>query len=617
MARTATAEAVPVEAAVARAIGLAQAGDLAKAEELCRELLARHPHSAAALHAFGVVAYMRKDYADAIDRFAQATSIEGANPQYLSNLGEAQRRAGRPEEALATFEKALLNRPEFLKAHLGVANALRDLGRYAEAVARYRLALAVDPTFAEAYHYLAAEFMRQGRNADAIPLLRKALALRGSYKDAEILLANALEAENETEEALAIYRAILERDPNNTAVLNNVGNMLKALGRMDEAVAHYQKALAVEPNHVQAYYNLSRAQVATPDAAEVERMERLVEEPGLTAEQRVNVHFALGKIYDDAGDYAKAFRHFRLGNEIDRPEQTFDLAAHGALIDRLIATFTADFIASREGFGSESDLPIFVVGMPRSGTTLVEQTLASHPAVHGAGELSHLGRIVLSLPAALDRLGDYPECVAHLDAVTACRLAEEYLTELRHLGQGKRRVVDKMPGNFLHLGVIALLLPRARVIHCRRDPLDTCLSCYSQRFTGGMPFTKDLAVLGRYFRDYERLMAHWRRVLPLSLLDVRYEDMVADHESMSRIIVDFSGLEWNDACLAFHTTERQVKTASSWQVRQPIYTHSVERWRRYEAFLGPLQEALGIEVAAPAGEAKGKGKNKRKGKAAP
>ena len=563
-----------------------------EAGEILSRIVEQERMNAMALHGLGVVAYTAKDYETAIRHLTLAVQIDGKNPHFGNNLGEALRRANRLEEALAAFEKVLLVKPDFLKAHLGAGNALRDLGRVQEASARYRLALAIDASFAEAYNYLGALFAAQERVDDAIPLLRKAVALRPEYPEAQLGLANALEHKGLPEEALAIYRQMLERDPKNTSVHNNAGNILKSLGRIDEAVTHYRHALDADPTHASAFYNLSRAKVGA-EGDDLARMEALLEDPKLTAEQRVPLLFGLAKIHDDLGNYEKAFHYIEEGNTSDTRGEPFNADRHSAAMNRLIAVFSKAFFANRKGMGSETEVPVFILGMPRSGTTLVEQTLASHPEVFGAGELDHMGRIIASMPDAVDKFTPYPEFATMVDAVTACRLGEDYLSRLRLVADDARRVTDKMPANFLNLGFIALLLPRAKIIHCRRDAMDTCLSCYSQHFTSVMPFSRSQASLGRYYRDYERLMAHWREVLPLPVYDVQYEDMVADHAKISRELVDFCGLEWDDACIDFHKTDRKVKTASSWQVRQPIYTTSLARWRNYEPFLGPLKEALG------------------------
>lgn len=612
---------VSIETSLAKAMQSIGAGRYQEAEALCRDIVAKQPNNAAALHALGLTHYMVRRYDQAIEHMTKAVQFDGTNAQYYCNLGESLRRAQRPDEAIETFEKALALKPEYLHAHLGMANALRDLGRRPEAMARYRLALALNPRFAEAYNYLGAMFLEQDRKTDAIAVLRKAVAIKPAYMEARLTLAHALDADGQLDEAKQVYEQLIAAQPNNTAAHNNLANLLKSQGRIDEAIAHYERALEINPSNVQAYYNLSRAKTAKSDDKEIARLESMLERPKLTDPERMNVHFALGKIYDDLGRFEAAFGHFEKANDLDSRSAPFDPRAHKALVDRLIVIFTKALFARRQGFGSESALPVFIVGMPRSGTTLIEQVLASHPRVFGAGELDQISHLVNAISAEISGAPPYPESAAELDALTACRLGESYVNYIRRLsGGGFARVTDKMPANFTHLGFIALLLPGARVIHATRDPLDTCLSCYFQHFTAPMPFANKLASLGRYYRGYERLMAHWRQVLPLPMLEVPYEEMVDDHEAMCRKIVEFCGLEWDPVCLQFHKTERTVKTASTWQVRQPLYSTSVARWRHYEAFLAPLKEALGesypgasggATAPPPAPGAAGKGKKKK------
>ena len=311
-------------------------------------------------------------------------------------------------------------------------------------------------------------------------------------------------------------------------------------------------------------------------------------------------HGVVAAAYDDAGDYDVAFGHYKAGNDLKKAASLYQADATSTYVDRVIATFGTEFFARMDRAGSQPELPVFIVGMPRSGTTLVEQILASHPQVHGAGELDYMRQITQALPERLapDSVGGqqtFPECAAKIDTALAERIAEEHLQHLREHSASALRITDKTPSNFLRLGLIALLFPKARIIHCQRDPLDTCLSCYFLRFGQGQAFAYDLDDLGRYYRDYARLMEHWRRVLPSPLLEVPYEALVADQEGWSRRLIAFLGLDWDDRCLAFYRSERQVKTASVWQVRQPVYASSIGRWRRYAKHLGPLFAALGIE----------------------
>lgn len=603
-----------IETELVQAMQHIGAGRLGEAETACTEILEKQPNNAAALHALGLTHYMARRYKDAIEHMTKAVQFDATNPQFFCNLGESLRRAQQADASVEVFEKALSLKPEYLHAHLGIANALRDLGRRPEAMARYRLALALDPCFAEAYHYLGAMYLEQDRKTDAIAVLRKAVALKPNYLEARITLANALDNEGLLEEAKDVYRGIISDEPKSGAAHNNLANILKSQGDIDEVITHYEQALELNPRNVQAYYNLSRAKTAESDDAEIERMETMLGRQDLSEPEQVNIHFALGKMFDDLGRYDEAFPHFETGNELDNRTAAFDPRIHGILIDRLKRIFNKQFLSRRQGFGSESKRPIIIVGMPRSGTTLTEQVLASHPEVFGAGELSQVSHLVNAISAEVSGSPAYPESATDLDAVTACRLGDSYVTYVDRLSDGAAKVTDKMPANFMHLGFIHMFLPEAKIIHCSRDPMDTCLSCYFQHFTQPMPFSTAQESLGAYYRGYVEIMDHWREVLSTDIFEVEYEEMVGDHEGLCKRLVEFCDLEWDDACLQFHETERTVKTASSWQVRQPLYSTSVARWKHYEEHLGPLKEALG-DVFAEDKKSKAKPR-KRKSKTA-
>ena len=309
------------------------------------------------------------------------------------------------------------------------------------------------------------------------------------------------------------------------------------------------------------------------------------------------MHFSLGKAYADLGQNERSFRHFLVGNALKRRDTAYDEPAMLGFFDRVRAAFTPALMQSKAGLGDPSTVPVFIVGMPRSGTTLVEQILASHPNVFGAGEREDFTRAVDSLPSLNDGSLGFPEAVPALSGETLRQLGAGYLAGIAAAAPDAARITDKMPGNFPYVGLIHLTLPNARIIHLRRDPIDTCLSCFSILFAVGQPQTYDLAELGRYYRAYAALMQHWRRVLPAGvMLEVQYEDVVADVAQQARRIVAHCGLPWDDACLAFHRTQRPVRTASAAQVRQEIYPTSVGRWRRYGDLLQPLIKELGLAV---------------------
>jgi tetratricopeptide (TPR) repeat protein len=619
---------------LAQAVGHHQAGRLAEAEALYRAVLADSPGHPHALHLLGVLAHQQGRPQEALDLIGRALAAHGPHPAFHSNLSAVYLALGRLGEAAAHAREALRLQPNLVDAHNNLGVALRRQGRLAEAEASFRAGVRLGPNHADARCNLGAVLHQQGKTPEALAVLREAvriaprhaqahsdlggvllacdspeaaithlreaLRLKPDLPDAYNNLGLAQRDLTEIDEAMRCFREALRLNPAYTLAHNNLAFALEAEGRTDEALAEFRECLRLDPDNSFALAGVSNLAVAghgTFGEEEARRLEALAARDDLPTDERSRAHFALARLREKAGAYDEAFAHYRRGNElrkefVARGGAVYDPAAQHRLTDHLIAAFTPAWFEAVRPFGSDSDLPVFVVGMMRSGTTLAEQIIASHPSAAGAGELPDFGRLVQSLPG---RLGsDYPECVARLDAATARGAAEDYLRRLRRAGPTAARVVDKMPVNFLHLGVIAALFPRARVVNCRRDPIDTCLSCYFQSFGKPHPYTLDLAHLGHYFREYERLMAHWARALPLPIFELSYEELTADQKAVSRRLVEFCGLEWDEHCLRFHETRRPVRTASALQVRRPMYKTSVGRWKRYEAHLGPLLEALGL-----------------------
>ena len=403
-------------------------------------------------------------------------------------------------------------------------------------------------------------------------------------------------------EALSYYRRALEFNPTSADTYNNIGNTLRDLGRLDEARNAFRKALEIEPANVGVHVNLSDTKQFSENDPDLEALKRLDREAILSPTERMQLDFALGKAYADLKDHGRAFDYWRRGNERKRARIEYDESATAGTFERIKAVFTRALIAQKAGYGDSAQAPIFIVGMPRSGTTLVKQILASHPLVHGAGELRTFSDLANSLPEGAPTPVPYPEVVPGLDPAAIGQIGARYLATLARLAPGAKHVTDKMPSNFFFVGLIHLALPNACIIHTLRDPVATCVSCFSKLFTAEQNYTYDLADLGRYYRHYQALMAHWHRVLPQGrILDVRYEDVVGDLEGQARRILAHCGLGWNPNCLAFNATERPVRTASATQVRRPIYTSAVGRWRVYQESLGPLLAELGSGEAAGGG----------------
>jgi Flp pilus assembly protein TadD len=556
----------------------------------------------------------------------------------LCLLGNLYGETGRAGAALEAFGRAVAAAPNLAEAHNGLGMVHAGRGEAGPAEACFRKAIAIEPGGAQGFFNLGVLCLGTARVNEAVGALKRAVALAPGHGPARAALAEVLAGQGDVAEGLDMARRAAALAPDDPEVQRRMGRVLGAAARWDEALACYDRALAARPGdpvaavgkatvladrgEAEAAHGLLEPLVAgerpVPRAAvafaalarRVRRegealaaVERALAAEGLTEADRRDLCYAAGLLLDAGKDYDAAFARYAEANRL--AAVPFDPEAQTREVDRLMAAFDAARMGAAPRATERSDLPVFVVGMPRSGTTLVEQILASHPRAHGAGELHDAGRMAASLPGLLKTATPYPECAAELTGEALDTLARWYLGRRRSEAPDADRVVDKMPHNFLHLGLIALCLPGARVIHCARDPVDTCLSCHFQNFTsGGHPYTHDLAALGRYYRDYRRLMAHWEGVVGLPIHTVRYEALVDDPEGASRDLVAFLGLDWDPACLRFFASGRLVRTASRDQVRRPVYGSSAGRWRRYAAHLGPLLAALGPELA-PGGGAEG------------
>jgi tetratricopeptide (TPR) repeat protein len=536
------------------------------------------------------------------------------------------REAGRLDQAIGLYRQALELAPNVSRAHGGLATALRDLRRFAEADAGYRQALALDPLDTwtlnnaaqsarwQRRHHEALALVTQSavidpRNPETLTLLAavevgrrefaraktacaRALELRPGHAEALNLMGRIAFEEGRGDEAIAHYGAAIAREPKLAAAYNNLGNALRERGDIAEARAAFRAAVELEPRRTIGFHNLADLHRFAPGDPALATMEKLAGNVAtLTEAEQLWLAFALGKAYDDLGDHARAFESLLLGNRLKRQQILYDERATLAQFERIRAVFTKKLIGEPRG-GEGTPVPVLIVGMPRSGTTLVEQILASHPQVFGAGELPNLPTLTSGLRDA--RGADYPDCVGAIghEALHACGAA--YVEGLRRRAPDAACITDKLPGNFAHLGFACLAVPNVRFVHVRRDPLDTCLSCFSKLFAQDqLHFAYDLAELGRYYRAYADLMEHWRAVLPPGvMLELQYEELVADPEPHVRRLLAHCGLEWDAACLQFHATKRPVRTFSAGQVREPLFRRSIGRARPYRKWLGPVMEAL-------------------------
>jgi tetratricopeptide (TPR) repeat protein len=413
-------------------------------------------------------------------------------------------------------------------------------------------------------------------------------------------LGLALQERGKLEAAAAQFQQALAIKPNGIHH-NNLGCALRDLGRLEEAHRAFKKAIDLAPERPLIYLNMLTMKRIEPGDPELLAMEKLSSESRLlSVDDRISLHFALGKAYGDLKDHERSFHNLREGNALKRQQISYDDTSNRNLFDRIREVFTPELMRDKCDLGDPSRIPVFIVGMPRSGTTLIEQILASHPKVFGCGELVDFAEAAANLRGPDATAMRFPEVVSGMDGQELRELGARYVMAVRGRAPDAERITDKMPGNFRVAGLINLALPNARIIHARRNPLDTCFSCFSKLFAGNRnPYSYDLNELGHVYRYYEALMAQWRRVLPSEvLLEVQYEEVVADIEGQARRIVAHCGLEWDDHCLSFHQTKRPVQTLSTIEVRQPIYRSSVGRWRAYEPQLGPLIEALRTDDGA-------------------
>jgi tetratricopeptide (TPR) repeat protein len=575
-----------------------------------------------------------KRFEEALVSYDKAIALNCDYADAFSNRGVVLQALGRHSEAVTSYDRAIALKPNFAEALCNRGSVLHELKRFDEAIASYDEAIALKPDFAESFNYRGMSFEKLGRLPEALASFETAVALKPDYAEGYGNRGMVLKELKRFDDALASYDKAIALKPdfpeayNNRGIVlrelqcwdkavasletavalkpdladayNNIGSVLGDLGQLQQAQEWYRQAIRLDPGLATVYANLADLKKFTEGDPDLAAMEALaVKADGLTQTDRIQLDFALGKAYDDLKDYKRSFTHLLAGNAAKRATISYDEMATFAQFDRIEAVFTRQLIGQKSGGGDPSHLPILVVGMPRSGTSLIEQIIASHPMVHGAGELRTFNDVVLTVQEPAGQTIPYPEFVPALDPAALRKIGERYVAELRKLAANAERITDKMPANYYFVGLIHLALPNAKIIHSIRNPVDTCVSCFSKLFTGEQNHTYDLAELGRYHKHYERLMTHWRRVLPeQSILDVRYEDVIGDFEGQARRIIAYCGLPWDPRCLAFYKTNRPVRTASAAQVRQPIYTTAVGRWRDYEEYLKPLLQALGIEQPA-------------------
>jgi len=571
--------------------------------------------------------YNSKDYDSGLKLSETLAQQFPGREEVWDQKGIFQRALGDAQSAKASFERACELNPKVADYHDHLAIVLRALGKREEAVDAYNTALEIDPKRSITWSNLGNVLRDLKREKEALEAYKKAVDINPDAANMRVMYAQALVALNQAEEGLKQAEAAIKLEPENAAayaefgcaylqlsaydkavealeksisikgdvhgVHHNLATVYQQTGELEKAQNCYRRALEINPNFGPSQRQLSSITKFQTGDAEVEELEEMVLKVGMDDSQRADVYFTLAKAYDDTKEFAKAFPYLQNANQIVRKDIDYDSKTNTNFVNRIIDTYSKEFFANHKGQGAASEVPTFIVGMPRSGTTLTEQIISSHPQVHGAGELMKLSELTAGMQKEFEFELRYPECAKIATEGQFLSTAGKYLDHLREHSATAERVTDKMPFNYRMLGLIAVMFPNAKVIHCRRHPYDTIVSCYFARFKEQLAFSYNLLDAARYIRDYERMMDHWRRVLPIQMYEIRYDEMVTQQEEKSREIVDFCGLDWDDACLQFHENKRPVLTASNWQVRQPMYSSSVERWRNYEKHLAPLRTILG------------------------
>lgn len=538
-------------------------------------------------------------YEEAIECYRQALNAEKKHHPAFYGMARAYQALKDYSRALECYEHAVGIMPENALYHYQFAGCLRSAKLLGLSANHYHEAAKLRPDWLDAIVVLAEVMLEQRRFDEALECLDRALQLKPRNLELMERKGYVYQAMGNTDAAIAMFEQVTQQNEDREMALLGLGRSHMEDGRSEQAIQYYTKAIDKFPDCYQAYYHLAGARKYKLDDPIIPVMKTLADEMADEHEATIGLSFALGKVLDDSKQWDEAFHYYVRANRLKNQQYDYKPEEDITRVDHDVAVFTSETLALLQKLGSTSEMPVFIVGMPRSGTTLTEQIISSHPQVIGAGEVVFWNEAPTSIPRLIeDNNAEYPDCVQRLQSSHAEVITTEYLKLLHKItgaGEGITRITDKMPHNFLYLGLIASLFPKARIVHCKRDAMDNCLSIFFQNFGAPHPYAYDLKNLGHHHCQYQRLMQHWHAVLPGRILDLNYEDVIADPEYWSRQLIDHVGLPWDDACLAPHKMERNVKTASLWQVRQPIYKTSVQRWKNYEVHLGPLRQALGLE----------------------
>ena len=562
----------------------------AEVVESCRRVLNSEPRHAMAHSLLGSACSSLGRTQEGFEHLEQALRLMPGDPRVLNNLGSALYIAGRLDEAACRYEAALRSSPGHVQALFGLGNCRMAQRRGSEALSRYQQAYSAMPENYDINMSMGRANISMGRLEAAQACFERAAGLTDSPAAARFELARTLEFQGSLAEALVQVEQSLQYQPDNVNTRAKYAQIRFKMGDLE--AAHREVRALLDQERITPDVVLSWGDMCWHfgDCAQVLAKGRsLIDDQRLGADEEGSLHYLLGRLLDREGAYDEAYEHYVRANTLLSCD--FDRVGHSNMLETLMAAYSCDALVNHAQSSCQDERPVFIVGMPRSGTSLVEQILSSHEQVFGAGELNYTKDFASELFRGHE--SELGACLSSVSARQLDVLANRYLDLAGKRAGTAARITDKMPANYLWLGLIAQMFPRARVIHCQRDPRDTCLSIYFQSFTQAHPYASDLGDLAFYYRGYERMMAHWTAVLDLPMLDVRYDQLVTDLEGCTRMMLDFLGLPWNSACLAFHRSKRATATASWDQVRQPVHTRSLCRWRNYQARIGPLIDEFG------------------------
>jgi len=561
-------------------------GRYPEAEAACRHVIHLQPRNAESHSNLAVALEMQGRIDEAKAACKKALRLNPDYPEAMINLGNLHVRSGDYISGVEVYAKAIQQVPNNPTARANLSVALLRLGQIDEALNQAQGALNLSPDYVEALNAQGNALSANGEFERAQAAFNKAHTIQPAHREAGLNLAAVQHKSGHSDEAISTYQDILTTNPDRAEAQNGMGVVLLAQGKCDAAIAAFRRAIEITPSQADAYYNLASS--GTPlSEDEIESITTLLHAPSTHLQQKISLHFALADLADQKADTDTAIAQLNAGNGLrkdlfERNEIGFDGDDLDRKISKVIDVFSPEVLARLKQYGDPSQMPVFICGMPRSGTTLIEQIVSSHERVSSVGELGVIG----------DLLDGYPDSVPNLDAARIAELSQHVLDKLAPKADKIQRTIDKSPFNFFHLGLIQILFPNARIIHCQRDPMDVGLSCYAQNFVSDHPWSTDLTDIARYIGVEDRMMKHWRSTLSLPTLDVQYEDVIADQDRESRRMIEFLGLEWDDACLRFYENDQTVLTASNWQVRRPIYTTSLGKARAYGDHLRELKEAL-------------------------